>query len=158
MEVRIPPVGTDQLVVGAVFDDASTLDRKDAIGPAHRGKPMGDNENGTAFADPVHIVLDDALALVIKRAGSLIENQNAGISHQRTRDGDALPLTTREAASSFADDRVVALGKFKNELMRASQIGGIDDPLHGHGGIGERSILGDGSIEKDVLLQNNANL
>jgi len=30
--------------------------------------------------------------------------------------------------------------------------------LHGHSGIGECDILGDGSIEKHVLLQNDANL
>src|ERR1700732_1670127 len=158
MEVCIPPGCMDQFVVGAIFDDASTLDRKNAISPAHCGKPMGDNENGTAFADSAHVVLDDALALVIERAGGLVENQNAGIGHQGTGNSDALPLTARETAPTLADDGVVALGKFENELMRAGQVGRVDDPLHGHGGIGKRYIFGDGAIEKDVLLQNNANL
>src|ERR1700736_4047276 len=134
--------------MGAVLDDAATLDRDDAVGPAYRGKPVGDNENGAAFTDPAHVVLNDALTLVIERAGGFVEDQNAGISHQGTGNRDALPLTARETAPSFTDDRVVSLGKFENELVRTGQDGCVDDPSHGHSGICERDILGDGSIEK----------
>src|SRR5260370_28435579 len=107
--------------MGAVLNEAPTLDRDDAVGPTHCGKPVGDNENGAAFTDPAHVVLNDALALVIERAGGFVEDQNAGIGHQGTGNRDTLPLTAREAAPSFADDRIVALGKFENELMRAGQ-------------------------------------
>src|SRR6266571_6172389 len=144
--------------MAAVLDDTATLDRDDAVGPAHRGKPVSDDENGAAFANPAHVVLDDALTLVIERAGGFVEDQNAGVGHQGAGNRDALPLTAREAAPSFANDGVVALGKFENELMRAGQSRRIDNPLHGHGGIGKRDILGDRSIEKHVLLQNDANL
>src|SRR6202051_3305973 len=123
--------------VGAVLDDAATLDRDDAVGAAHRGKPVGDNENGTAFTDPAHVVLDDALTLVIERTGGFVEDQNAGIGHQGTGDRNALPLTTRETASSLPDDGVVSLGKFENELVRTGQEGCVDDPLHRHSGICE---------------------
>src|SRR5258707_51411 len=133
----------DQFIMGAVLDDAAALDGDDAVGPAHRGKPVGDNENGAAFTYPAHIVLDDALTLVVERAGGFVEDQNAGISHQGTGNRDALPLPPRKAAPSFADHRVVTLGKFENELMRAGQSGRVDNPLHWHGWIGERDILGD---------------
>src|SRR5207253_2188621 len=158
MEVCISPVRTNQFIVGAVLDDTAALDRDDAVGPPHRGKPVGDNENGAAFADPAHVVLDHALTLVVQGAGGLVEDQNAGVGHQGTGDRDALPLTAREAAASFADDGVVSLGKFEYELMRTGQGGCVDNPLHGHGGIGERDILGDRSIEEHILLQDNANL
>src|SRR3981081_3939420 len=134
MEICIAPVRPDQFVVGAVLDDTTTLDCDDAVGPAHRGKPVSADENRAAFTYPAHVVLDDALTLVIERAGGFVEDQNAGISHQGTSDRDALPLTAREAAPSFAYDRVIAFGKFENELMRARQSGGVDNPLHGHGG------------------------
>src|SRR5882724_241322 len=158
MEVGIAPVGTDQFVVGAVLGDAAALDGDDAVGPAYRGKPVSDNENGAAFTYPAHVVLDDALTLVIERARGFVEDQNTGIGHQGAGNRDALPLTPRKTAPSLADDRVIALGKFENELMRTGQGGCVDNPLHGHRGICQRDVLGDGSIEKHVFLQDNTHL
>src|ERR1700737_766873 len=86
--------------MGAVLDDAATLDRDDAVGPAYRGKPVGDNENGAAFTDPAHVVLNDALTLVIERAGGFVEDQNAGIGHQGTGNRDALPIRRTGIAGS----------------------------------------------------------
>lgn len=92
MEVRVAPVRADQLVVRAIFDDAAVLDGNDAIGAPNRGEPMSDNENRALFANPPHVLLDDAFAFVIERAGGFVENQNARIANQGAGDRDALTL------------------------------------------------------------------
>ena len=46
----------------------------------------------------LHVLLDDALALIIERAGRLVEDQDARIDDQRAGDRDALALPAGEAA------------------------------------------------------------
>ncbi len=46
-----------------------------------------------------HVLLDDALALVVERAGRLVEDQDARIGDQGAGDGDALALAARQGAS-----------------------------------------------------------
>src|SRR5581483_4111189 len=118
MEVRIAPVRADQFVVRAVLDDAAVLDGDDPIGASNRGEPVSDNEDRPPFTNPPHILMDDAFAFVIERAGGFVENQNARIAHQGARDRDALTLSTREAASAFADHRLIAFTQLENEVMR----------------------------------------
>src|SRR3954454_12645550 len=60
----VAAAGLDQLVVAAVLDETSTLDGHDAIGPAHGRKAVRDDEDGAALGDLIHVVLDDALALI----------------------------------------------------------------------------------------------
>ena len=57
---------------------------------------MGDDEDGAALGDLAHVVLDDALALVVERAGGLVEDEDARIGDERAGDGDALALAARE--------------------------------------------------------------
>src|SRR5262249_30471614 len=75
LEVRglgVTAVGADQLVVGPVLDQTPALDGDDAIGPAHRGEPVGNDQDGAAFGDLPHVLLDDALAFVVEGTGRLV--------------------------------------------------------------------------------------
>ena len=74
------------------------------------------------FADRAHVVLDDALAFVIERAGRLIEDQDARIADEGARDRDALALAAREPAAPLADDRVIALRQLEDELVGAGEL------------------------------------
>ena len=44
-----------------------------------------------------HILLDDALAFIVERAGRLVEDQNARVRDKGAGDRDALPLAARQA-------------------------------------------------------------
>src|SRR5581483_5266058 len=57
MEVGVATVAPYQLVMGAVLDDAAALERDDAIGPADRGKPVGNDEHGAPGGDLLHVLL-----------------------------------------------------------------------------------------------------
>ena len=97
VERRIASARPDQLVVGAVLDQAAAIDGDDAVGKPHRGQPMGNDENSPPFADLCHVLLDDPLALIIERAGRFVEDQDARIGDQRAGDRDALALAARKA-------------------------------------------------------------
>src|SRR6516225_2821803 len=82
MEHRIAPTCIDELVVGAVLHQPSAIDGDDAVGPAHGGEAMGNNEDRPPLGDLPHVVLDDPLALVIEGAGGLVEDHNARIGDE----------------------------------------------------------------------------
>src|SRR5262249_23446946 len=90
VEGGVAAAGPDQLVVGAVLDQAATLDRDDAVAAAHHREAVGDDEHGAALGDLAHVLLDDPFALVVERARGLVEDQDARVAQQRASDGDAL--------------------------------------------------------------------
>jgi len=63
-----------------------------------------------------------------------------------------------KVGAAFADDRVVAFGQFEDEVVRAGEVGGGDDALDWHAGIGERNVVAHSEIEQHVLLQHGADL
>src|SRR5258708_33084620 len=117
MQVGVGTLRARPFVVRPVLCDAATLDGDDSIGAAHCRQAVSDHEHGTALAYLPHVVLDDPLALIIERAGRLVEDQDAGVGGEGARHCDALTLTTGQAAAAFADERVVALGELEDELM-----------------------------------------
>src|SRR5262245_10517202 len=150
VERGIAPAGTDQLLVRPVLDQPALLDGDDAIRHAHGGEPVGDDQHGAARRDLLHVLLDDALALVVERAGRLVEDQDARIGGQRAGDRDALALATRQAGAALAHLGVVALGQFQDEVVGAGELGGGDHALHRHGRIGERDVVAHRAVEQHV--------
>src|SRR5438067_8553178 len=141
VQLRVAAAGANQLVVRAVLDDSATLDGDNAIGAANGRKSVSNEKHGSALADPPHVVLDDAFALVIERARCLIEDQNSRIHDQGTGDGNPLPLPAGQAAAALADDRAIAFGQLQDELVRAGQGCGCNHPLHRHRRVRERDVV-----------------
>src|SRR5579864_3728516 len=82
MERGVTAARADQLVMAAVLDDAAALNGDDAVGAAHGGKAMGDDDHGAALRDLAHVLLDDPLALVVERARRLVEDEDARIGDE----------------------------------------------------------------------------
>src|SRR5262249_34659694 len=100
MQRGVAATGLDQRLMRAVLDQAAGIEGDDAVGGAHGGEPMRDDQHGAPLGDALHIVLDDALALIVERARRLVEDQDARIADERARDGDALPLAAREQGAA----------------------------------------------------------
>src|SRR6516162_3936959 len=115
MQRCIAAAGLDQRVMGAVFDQAATLERDDAIRRPHGRKPVRDDENRPPLGDLLHVLLNDTLALIVEGARRLIEDQNARIGDERAGNRDALALAAREGRAALAYDRVVAFGQLEDE-------------------------------------------
>ena len=103
----------EQFRVRPLFGDLPTVDDDDAVRIAHRAQPVRDDQYRSPLADSLHVVLDDALGLVVERARRLVENQDARVADQRPGDGDALALVAGESRTVFADERVVAFRQFE---------------------------------------------
>ena len=110
MQRCIAAAGLDQRVMGAVLDQAAALERDDAIRRPHGREPVRDDQNRPPLGDLLHVLLNDALALIVEGARRLIEDQDARVGDERAGNGDALALAAREGRAALADDRVVAFG------------------------------------------------
>ena len=85
VEGGVAAAGADELIVGAVLDEAAALNGHDAITGAHRREAVRDDEDGAAAGDLAQVLLDGALALVVERARRLVENENARVANQAMR-------------------------------------------------------------------------
>ena len=141
VEGRITPTGSDQIVVRAVFNEPATLNGNDAIAGAHRREAVRDDEHRAALGDFAHVLLNDPLALVVKRARGLIEDEDTGIANQGTSNSDALALAAGERSASLAHHRVVTLGQLENEVMCPGERGTSNHALHRHCRIDKRNIV-----------------
>src|SRR5580693_7723933 len=158
IECRIAAAGLDQIVVRAVLDQAAALDGDDAIGKPQRGEPMGNDKHRSAAGDLGHVLLNNALALVVERARRLVEDEDARVGNQRTGDGDALPLAAGQAAAALSHDRVVAFRQFEDEVVGAGKLRRGNDTLGRQGGIGQRDVFPDRAVEQHVFLKHDADL
>ena len=61
-------------------------------------KTVGDEDDRAALGDGLHVLLDDALALVIELARRLVKDQDPRVGHQRAGDRDALALPPERVA------------------------------------------------------------
>ena len=83
--------------MGTVLDQAAALERDDAIGVARTVESRcAMIRTVRPLAISLHVLLDDALALIVQCAGRLVEDQNARIGDERARDSDALALAAGE--------------------------------------------------------------
>src|ERR1700736_600663 len=158
VEGGIAAPGSDQLVMRPILDQAAALNGHDAVAGAHRREAVRDDEDRATLGDLAHVLLDDALALVIERARSLVEDEDARIGYTGTRNGDALALSPGERSAPLAHHRVVALGQLQDKVVRARERGGGDHALHGNGRINERDIVAHRPVEQHVLLHHHPDL
>ena len=90
IETRVVAIEVDEFAVRTLFNNLAMIDHEDAVGLAHGGQAVGDDEHGSALADAREVFLDDALGFVIEGAGGLVEDQDARVGNERAGDGDAL--------------------------------------------------------------------
>lgn len=124
-----------KLEMAPLLDDLAAFHRNDPVARAHGGEAVRDDDDGAALHDLLHIVLDDALTLVIEHARRLIENQDAWIGGERARDRDPLTLPARKIGTAFLDEGVVALRHCGDELMSARELGDRHHTAARHGGV-----------------------
>src|SRR5438034_389254 len=95
----VPATGVEQLVVGTVLDDPSAFDDHDAVGPAHRGEPVGDDDGGCAPGELEETLVHFGLAPHVEGGRWFVEDKHARSrpdGEQGAGQGETLPLTTGE--------------------------------------------------------------
>ena len=114
---------------------------------------MRDCHGGAVFREFVQRSLHKAFGLVVQRAGCLVQNQHGRIFEEQPRNGNALLLTAAELDSALAANRVVAVFKSHDKIVRACELCRGDYFFVGRVASAVKDIFFDGAVEKvDVLL------
>src|SRR5262249_42731716 len=83
-----------------------------------------------------------------------VEHDEKGISVERARQRDALPLAGRDRGAVLADMRLVSVREAHDEIVHAGRAGGGDDGVRLERRRETGDVLGDGAVEQlDVLRQ-----
>lgn len=98
-----------QLIMSPLLDDLPTLHDHDAVGMAYCRKPMGNDDDRALRANPRHVLLDDPFGLIVQRTGGFVENEDTWVAEQRSGDGYALSLPTRQAGAVLTNQGFVAI-------------------------------------------------
>src|SRR5439155_14866389 len=99
------------------------LEHDDRARVANRRQPVGDDERRTAVQEAAQGMLDLTLGADVDRARRLIEDQDARVGEQRTRERDELALAEREAEAALAELGVVPLLEPGDEFVSADGTG-----------------------------------
>src|SRR5215218_5443239 len=106
------PVGAlrrQELLVGALLDDAAMVEDDDAPGALDRGQPVGDDDRGAAGEQPPQARLDPAFRVDVDVRGGLVEDEDPRVGDQGAREGHELALAGRQLRTALARRRAVAL-------------------------------------------------
>src|SRR5687768_11810398 len=103
--------------MGPRLDDTPARHDVNGIGVAHGGKPMRNDDTGATDRESLERALNRGLRFIVDGTGGLVEQQNAGIADDGSRQRNALPLPSRQPLPSLTDRRVVALRQALDELV-----------------------------------------
>ena len=118
-------VAQQQLFVRAGLDNPALFQHDHQIGPAQRAQPVGDDER----RGRPRIAVSIAARISCSVPGSIEANASSririgGSSSIARAMRQPLPLAAREVRAVFADDRVVAVGQFADEIVGRGDPGG----------------------------------
>ena len=75
-QLRVVAVQPQQLVVGAVLDDAALLEHDQAIHARDRRQAVRDRDHRLAFHEPEELLLDRELGFAVERRSGLVEHED----------------------------------------------------------------------------------
>src|SRR5664279_1539778 len=105
-ELEVNATLGEQVFVRATLHDATALEHDDFVGVADRAQPVSDDQAAATAAPEVGV--DALLGLGIERARRFIEDDQRGLSGERSRDLEALALAAAEVSSALLHVAVVA--------------------------------------------------
>ena len=142
----------------AGVDDPSMVEDDDEVCAADRRQAVGDDERGPAGEEPTQSAVDPALRADVDRRRRLVEDEDARVCEEGSRECDELPLAERELEAALADLRVVAGGEIGDERVGSDGVRGRFDLGAGGAGPAEGDVVGDRACEEEALLRNDPEL
>src|SRR3984885_7230969 len=130
IQVVVTPFQRIKSGVRAPLQDQATLHHQDLISPADGRQPVGDHKRSASLHQVAQAILNHGLRLRIERRSRFIEDENARVGQNRTRNRKPLTLAAGKFDPPLPHNRVVTLRKAQCEFIYA-----------GNGASGEKLLL-----------------
>src|SRR6476469_6044139 len=108
---------SQQLVVGALFEDRAVVQDYQLVHACDRAQPVGDDQCGAARHDPPECLLDQDLAFRVQRARRLVQEQDRGVPQDRPGQCHSLALAAGQLDAALADQGLEAVGQGLGDLV-----------------------------------------
>ena len=95
------------------------------------------------------------LSTRIKCRRRVVKHQNAGVGHERTSESESLALPARQCEALLADNRVVPIGKFHDELVCLGCTGSGNDVIERRFGPRETEVVFHRRREQKGILEHH---
>src|SRR2546430_7717694 len=152
-----PPTEISPLPLHAALP-ISRLQNQNEVRVRDRLKVMSDHETGFGAHQTTQRLAHLRFALHVEACHRLVQDQNRGITDKRAGDGDALLLAARKSGAALADDRVVTVLQFANELVRIRRPGGGNNLVAAGIRLSVGDVFMEGGAEKNGVLENDPDL
>ena len=156
VQPRILAAALKQFGMRALLYNTARTHDKYAISILNRGQPVRYYYARTILHQPIQASLYQHLALVVKRAGSLIEYHDRRVLQKYPRQTYPLPLTTRKHYAARAYQRLIPVRQAAYELIGVSLTCSLLYLLIGRVGHAIADIIGYRAVEYEYLLLHNA--
>jgi len=133
--------------------DAATIQRDQILARGQQNRAVRDDNHRTLLADLGQRPAQFIFGLAVEAARRLVEEDDRRVANQRTGDGNALALATREPPTGFADLGAVAVGKIDDVGMDAGGGRRLDDLLVGGVRDAMRDVVADRAGEQHTFLR-----
>ena len=148
----IPAVLRHQLVVRSELDDLAVLEHADAIGEAHGGEAVRDEDRRAMPRRGENALEDLGFAAHVELRGRLVEQHDARAHRdraQRARERDALPLSAGEIGAALVGAREHGVELGERRCARGRQ----RVPNHVVGRAGRRDVVAQRQLEAYEILK-----
>jgi len=103
--------------VSATLDNVSVFEHDDLIGMHDGAQALGDDQGSASLHQRFERGANLILCATVNAGRSVVQNEDAWVYEYSASDGNSLPLPTRQGDAAFAYKGVVALRKFRDEVM-----------------------------------------
>ena len=155
-ETAVDIAARQQLFVPPNVFYSALLEHKNRVGRHQGRQAVRDDDQCAAVSDARNIRVDDRLAVCVERARRFVEDQDARVDDQCTRDRQALSLPAGKIWRAFINMGFITARQPFDELLGAGQARCADDFIEGRVDLAGSDVFADRSAEQEILLQNHA--
>src|ERR1700690_170242 len=158
IQIGIVAVLSHQFVMSAQFHDSSGVENGDAVGIAHGGNPVGNEDRGSALHDFTQMIEDLVLGMSVYAGKRIVKNQNARVADDSPRNRCTLLLAAGQSNPAFADQGPILLGKSLDVLGNVGCLRRGADLFVRRAFLSEGNILTNRVAEQESLLRHKTEI
>lgn len=152
VEAFVVAVAGDEFVVLAAFYYFAFVEDVYDVCVLDGGESMCDGYGCSALHEAVECFLYEVFAFCVECGCCFVEDEYGWVFEDGSCYADALPLSAGESASSVADDGVVSVFGFHDEVVCVGYFCCFYDLFHGGVFYAEGDVVVEGVVEEDGFL------